>query len=568
MVVPPMREKVLLDELEQHHLGRVRATRTELEDAGVAARPLAVTRRDLLEQLVDRELVLAERRQRLAPRVQVAALGERDQLLDLGLDGLGLRLAGLDPLVLDDLLAEVGQQRLAVRGVAAELVAVLLMAHRSCGPSWSVVAQRQTARVERLDDLVDRLLAEVRDRRELALGLRDEVADRLDAGALEAVVRADAELELLDEDVVHRALRRRGAAVDARDLAGVERAAGARPELLDAVGVGEDRQLRDQDLGGLAQRGLRVDRAVGLDVERELVVVGALADAGLLDRVGDAADGREDRVDRDDADRLVGGLVVLRRAVAAATADRHVHLELGLLLERGDVHVGVEDLDAGGQVDVLRGDLTGAGDHERRLDLGGVGVHPADDALEVQHDVGDVLGDALDRGELMGDALDPDARHGRTGERGQQHPAQRVAEGVAEAAVEGLDHERAAMLLDGFAGDARDLEVEHWRVLVLRLCRPAQRGIPPGRCAALPGEIRGGRAASRSYLEYSSTMSCSCTGVVISRRSGLRSTFAVRPSWSACSQAGTWAVSSVASRMIASAPVPTLTASTSPSRTW
>src|SRR3954451_20318004 len=125
-----MREKVLLDELEEHHLGRVRATRPELEDAGVAARPLAVTRRDLLEQLVDGELVLPEGRQRLAPRVQVAALGQRDQLLDLGLDGLGLRLAGLDPLVLDQLAREVAQERLAMGGITAELVSLLAVAHR------------------------------------------------------------------------------------------------------------------------------------------------------------------------------------------------------------------------------------------------------------------------------------------------------------------------------------------------------------------------------------------------------------------------------------------------------
>src|SRR4051794_41661809 len=69
----------------------------------------------------------------------------------------------------------------------------------------SVLAQVQPAGVEGLDDLVDRLLAEVRDGRELALGLRDEVADGLDPRPLEAVVGADAELELLDEDVVHRA---------------------------------------------------------------------------------------------------------------------------------------------------------------------------------------------------------------------------------------------------------------------------------------------------------------------------------------------------------------------------
>ena len=39
--------------------------------------------------------------------MQVAALGQRDQLLDLRLDGLGLGLGRLDPLVVDDLVAEV-----------------------------------------------------------------------------------------------------------------------------------------------------------------------------------------------------------------------------------------------------------------------------------------------------------------------------------------------------------------------------------------------------------------------------------------------------------------------------
>src|SRR4051794_41598694 len=109
-----------------------------------------------------------------------------------------------------------------------------------------ILTEIETARVQRLDDLVDRLLAEVRDRVELALGLRDQIADRLDAGPLEAVVRPHAELELLDEDVVHRAAGRgrcRAAAVEAAHGACVELAAGACPQLLDAVGVGEDRQL-------------------------------------------------------------------------------------------------------------------------------------------------------------------------------------------------------------------------------------------------------------------------------------------------------------------------------------
>src|SRR3954467_6249307 len=106
-----------------------------------------------------------------------------------------------------------------------------------------VVAQVQAARVQRLDDLVDRLLAEVRDRVELALGLRDEVAHGLDAGALEAVVRPDAELELLDEDVVHRraaagrAAPQGGAAAAGRAVLDARQSGGALAQLLDPLGV-------------------------------------------------------------------------------------------------------------------------------------------------------------------------------------------------------------------------------------------------------------------------------------------------------------------------------------------
>src|ERR1017187_8598582 len=119
------------DQLEQHHLGRVRPTRPELEDPRVAAGALGVARRDLLEQLIDGELVLAKRRQCLATSMQIAPFGQRDQLLDLRLDGLGLGLGRLDPLVLDHFLAQVHQQRLAVRGAAAELISLTLMTHRT-----------------------------------------------------------------------------------------------------------------------------------------------------------------------------------------------------------------------------------------------------------------------------------------------------------------------------------------------------------------------------------------------------------------------------------------------------
>jgi hypothetical protein len=74
------------------------------------------------EELVD-DVVRAELGHREAPRVQVASLAERDHLLGERLDRLRLRLGRLDPAVRDERAGEVRVQRLAVRCVAAELLA-------------------------------------------------------------------------------------------------------------------------------------------------------------------------------------------------------------------------------------------------------------------------------------------------------------------------------------------------------------------------------------------------------------------------------------------------------------
>ncbi len=105
--------------------------------------------------------------------------------------------------------------------------------------------------------------------------------------------------------------------------------------------------------------------------------------------------------------------------------------------------------------------VTGAGALLRdvHLDLGRLAVEEADQVLEVEDDVGDVLTHARERGELVRDALDLDGGHGGALERREQHAAQRVAERVAEAAIERLDHEDAAILVDLLVDDPRNLEV-------------------------------------------------------------------------------------------------------------
>ena len=61
--------------------------------------------------------------------------------------------------------------------------------------------------------------------------------------------------------------------------------------------------------------------------------------------------------------------------------------------------------------------------------------------LQVQHDVGDVLDHAVDGGEFVHRAVDLDRGDGGAFERGEEHAAERVADGVAVAGFKRLGDE-------------------------------------------------------------------------------------------------------------------------------
>src|SRR4051812_21455489 len=209
------------------------------------------------------------------------------------------------------------------------------------GTAPSLLPQTQAELLELDLDLVDRLLAEVADVHELGLRLLHDVTDRVDALALQAVVGAHRQVQLLDRDLVI-----------ARELVGLGR---TDRHALRLGEVGEQVDQLEERAAGRRERLARRLRAVGLDVEDQLVAVGHLLDAGALDRVAHLADRREDRVDRDYADRIAGLLVLVGHAVPDAALDGHLHLERPTLADRGEVQVGVQDLDAGGRGAGTRG---------------------------------------------------------------------------------------------------------------------------------------------------------------------------------------------------------------------
>ncbi len=138
--------------------------------------------------------------------------------------------------------------------------------------------------------------------------------------------------------------------------------------------------------------------------------------------------------------------------------------------------VRIDDLDRVIDLDVGRRDdaLALLAERERGLV---VAVHADGDVLEVQQNLDDVFLQAFERGVLVQHAVDFDlddraARNGR-----QQHAPQRVAERMAEAALERLDHDLGAVGADTLDVDAARTQHVGGRSRHMTLTPRAPRGL-------------------------------------------------------------------------------------------
>ena len=119
-----------------------------------------------------------------------------------------------------------------------------------------------------------------------------------------------------------------------------------------------------------------------------------------------------------------------------------LHIQLGTLRQRCNVHCRVQDLHLAAAGNAARGHLTLAfggnvdGDGLLTVELG-------DESLDVQDDLYDILLYTGDGGKLVLDSVDLNGRNGHAGKRGEQNPAQAVAQGNAKATVQRLGNKFA-----------------------------------------------------------------------------------------------------------------------------
>src|SRR6202048_2038796 len=105
--------------------------------------------------------------------------------------------------------------------------------------------------------------------------------------------------------------------------------------------------------GSTAPRGIgdgviRAQRAIGLDLHRQFVVVENLTFARILDPVRYLAHRRVKTIHRDQSDRRILWPIALCGHIALSGVDRELHPDLGALVQGAQNEVGVEQEEIAG----------------------------------------------------------------------------------------------------------------------------------------------------------------------------------------------------------------------------
>ena len=111
-----------------------------------------------------------------------------------------------------------------------------------------------------------------------------------------------------------------------------------------------------KNLGRLNHRHLRIDRTVGPNLKRQLIVVGLLANTSFFDVIPNASHRAVNRVDRNDTDLVIATTVLAGRNVAATIFDNHLHHEWDVFGQSRQRVIRVDDVNFTTSLNIVTGD--------------------------------------------------------------------------------------------------------------------------------------------------------------------------------------------------------------------
>src|SRR5690606_32336291 len=201
-------------------------------------------------------------------------------------------------------------------------------------------------------------------------------------------------------------------------------------------------EVRLGESSGVAHCLFRRNRSVGFHGKLETIVVGTLANSRFSNGEVGAANRVVDGVDAHQVNRCAAlHHVLVGLDVSAALVHVQLEVDVALVLNREEEVRFVYQPNAGGENEVAGGHGSRAAAAQADDGLFDIVVQSELERLQVADDLVNIFHDAGNRLVLVEHAVQAERPHGRSSERGQEHAAHCVAEGMSEAALERLDAE-------------------------------------------------------------------------------------------------------------------------------
>ena len=160
-----------------------------------------------------------------------------------------------------------------------------------------------------------------------------------------------------------------------------------------------------------------------------------------------------------DSDGIIATGIGLAGGIATASTDTHGHREMNAVLEGGNHMLGIDEVELGGNEEVLASHNRRTVDVNRGSCLVSNVVGLKNKTLNIENDVRHVLANSGQGLELVLHAFDVNRLDSSAVKRRQQNAAKRVAQGVTKTTLERLNREAGKGFTDSLDGNLRPDEL-------------------------------------------------------------------------------------------------------------